>query len=57
MLDYFGLEFGAFDLILTPENEYYFLELNANGQWGWIQYMTGLPIKEAIADLLIKAHD
>lgn len=56
MLDYFELEFGAFDLILTPGDEYVFLELNANGQWGWIQYMTGLPLKEKLADLLIAGH-
>lgn len=47
-----GLRFGAFDLIFTPDSKYYFLEVNANGQWGWIQFMTGLKIKEAIADLL-----
>lgn len=48
-----GLKFGAVDLVYTPEKEYYFLEINSNGQWGWIQFMTGLKIKEAIADLLI----
>lgn len=48
-----GLEFGAIDLIYTPDNQYYFLEINANGQWGWVQFMTGLQIKEAVADLLI----
>lgn len=56
ILDRFDLEFGAFDLILTPSDKYVFLELNANGQWGWIQYMTGLPLKETLADLLIRAH-
>jgi len=56
ILDYFDIEFGAFDLILTPDGEYYFLELNANGQWGWIQFMTGIPLKEEIANLLIAGH-
>ena len=49
-----GLKFGAIDLIYTPDHQYFFLEINANGQWGWVQFMTGLPIKEAIADLLIR---
>lgn len=49
-----GLQFGAVDLIYTPDGQYYLLELNANGQWGWVQFMTGLPIKEAIADRLIE---
>jgi glutathione synthase/RimK-type ligase-like ATP-grasp enzyme len=49
-----GLCFGAIDMILTPEGEYVFLEINPNGQWSWIQELTGLPIAEAIADLLVR---
>ena len=49
----FGLRFAAIDLILTPDGEYVFLELNPNGQWGWIQELTGLPIAESLcAELL-----
>lgn len=50
-----GLCFGAIDMILTPKDEYVFLEVNPNGQWGWIEELTHLPISSAIADLLIKA--
>jgi RimK-like ATP-grasp domain len=49
-----GLCFGAIDIVLTPEGEYVFLEVNPNGQWSWIQDVTGLPIAEAIANLLIR---
>ena len=52
LLDGFGLAFGAIDMILTPEGEYVFLELNANGQWLWIEELTGLPLVSAMADLL-----
>lgn len=47
-----NLSFGAIDLILTPENDYYFLEINPNGQWGWIEYDTGLKISDSIIDYL-----
>ncbi|MEV4171342.1 hypothetical protein [Nonomuraea sp. NPDC049709] len=47
-----GVSFGAIDLILTPGGEYVFLEINPNGQWGWIEDLTGLPISTAIADWL-----
>jgi hypothetical protein len=47
-----GLSFGAIDLIQTPEGKYVFLEINPNGQWGWIEDLTGLPISDAIADWL-----
>jgi glutathione synthase/RimK-type ligase-like ATP-grasp enzyme len=48
-----GLKYGAIDMIVTPDDEYIFLETNANGAWLWIQDLTGMPIAEAFADLLI----
>lgn len=48
-----GLRFGAIDLILTPEGRYVFLEINPNGQWLWVERETGLPITEAVCDLLL----
>lgn len=47
-----GLQFGAIDMILTPEDEYVFLEVNPQGQWGWIQELTSMPISQAIAETL-----
>ena len=47
-----GLSYGAFDLIKTIDGDYYFLEVNAQGQWLWIEDMTGLNISESIADSL-----
>lgn len=44
--------YGAFDVVLTPDGEYVFLEVNPNGQWLWIEDRTGLPIAEAIARYL-----
>ncbi|MGC5030157.1 MvdC/MvdD family ATP grasp protein [Micromonospora sp. DT229] len=47
-----GLNFGAIDLIRSTEGDYVFLEVNVNGQWGWIEKLTGLPISDAITDWL-----
>jgi MvdD-like protein with pre-ATP grasp domain len=47
-----GLQFAAMDLVLTPEDEIVFLELNPNGQWSWIEALTGLPISRSLAQLL-----
>jgi len=47
-----GLQFGAIDLILSPDGSYTFLEINPNGQWVWIENETGLPISEAIINEL-----
>ncbi|MGD0857293.1 MAG: MvdC/MvdD family ATP grasp protein [Dehalococcoidia bacterium] len=52
-----GLEFGALDLIVTPDNEYVFVEINPNGQWAWIQQLCPeIPMRETLADLLINGH-
>jgi ATP-grasp ribosomal peptide maturase len=52
-----GLRFGALDLVVTPDNWYVFLEVNPNGQWGWIEDATGLPIAAAVADALTTAQE
>lgn len=47
------LAFAAFDLVRTTAGEHYFLEANANGEWGWLTDALDLPIAAAIADLLL----
>ena len=49
-----GLSYATIDLILTPDGEYVFLELNPNGQYLWVEQRTGLPISAAIVDLLVR---
>jgi hypothetical protein len=48
-----GLNFGAIDLIVTPDGRYVFLELNADGEFLWVESLTGLPISESLCDLLL----
>jgi glutathione synthase/RimK-type ligase-like ATP-grasp enzyme len=48
----FKLEFGAIDLVLTPQGEYVFLEINPSGQFAWIEALTKIPLVDALADLL-----
>jgi len=49
-----GLRFGAIDFVLDPHGEYWFLEINPNGQWGWIESRTDLPIANAIVNELVR---
>jgi glutathione synthase/RimK-type ligase-like ATP-grasp enzyme len=46
-----GLRFGTFDFIENDDG-ITFLENNANGQYGWLEGMLGLPISAAIASEL-----
>lgn len=50
---HYNLIFSTFDLILTPEKEFVFLECNPNGQWLWIEDLIGLPISNALAEELL----
>jgi glutathione synthase/RimK-type ligase-like ATP-grasp enzyme len=52
-LDYFGLNYGAMDVIVTPEGRHVFLEVNPIGQYGWIEEATGYPMSQAIAEGLV----
>lgn len=56
IIGHYGLAFGAFDLIQTPGGEIVFLELNPNGQWAWLEQLTGIPIREALIDLLAHSN-
>lgn len=47
-----GLKYGAFDFIETPDGKIVFLEVNANGQYGWLEDELGLPISQAVANQL-----
>ncbi|MFC4470902.1 ATP-grasp ribosomal peptide maturase [Streptomyces xiangluensis] len=51
-LDHFDLVSGSFDLAVDCEGEAHWLELNPNGQWGWLEENTGLEMAAAFADLL-----
>lgn len=47
------LAFAAFDLVRTTTGEHYFLEANANGEWGWLTDVAEVPIAAALAELLL----
>lgn len=47
-----GLAFGAFDFVVTPDDEWVALECNPEGQWEWLAAETGTPIADAIAGYL-----
>jgi hypothetical protein len=48
----FGLRFCSADLVLTPDGQHVFLDLNPNGQWLWLETEAGLPLSAAMAELL-----
>lgn len=51
-LRHFRLATGSFDLAVDRMGDFHWLELNPNGQWGWLEEETGLPLAAAFAELL-----
>ncbi|WP_026732077.1 MvdD family ATP-grasp ribosomal peptide maturase [Fischerella sp. PCC 9605] len=49
----FGLNYGAIDIILTPDGRHVFLEVNPVGEFFWLERCPGLPISQAIAEVLL----
>lgn len=52
LMDRLDLAYGAFDFIVTPDGRHVFLEVNPSGEFMWLVTHAGLPIHEAIADVL-----
>ena len=47
-----NLSFGGIDLAFS-EGEYYFIEVNPTGEWGWLVKTAGLEIHKAIVDWMV----
>ncbi|MGE8555905.1 MvdD family ATP-grasp ribosomal peptide maturase [Chryseobacterium jejuense] len=53
LLDIYNVDYGAIDIIVSPEDEYYFIEINAAGEFFWLDKLTeGNLISKSIADVL-----
>jgi glutathione synthase/RimK-type ligase-like ATP-grasp enzyme len=51
------LVYGAIDMRLTPDGEFYFLEVNTAGEWRFLEEKTELKITDAFADFLAEHCD
>lgn len=53
LLDVYHVDYGAIDMIVSPEDEYYFIEINGAGEFFWLDNLTeDNRISKSIADLL-----
>jgi MvdD family ATP-grasp ribosomal peptide maturase len=53
LMDYFALNYGAIDVIVTPDGRHVFLEINPVGEFFWLERNPGLPVSDAIAEILL----
>jgi glutathione synthase/RimK-type ligase-like ATP-grasp enzyme len=56
LMTYFGLNYGAIDMIVTPDERYIFLEINPVGEFFWLElYPPHFPISQAITEILVNS--
>ena len=53
LMDYFSLNYGAIDMIKTPEGDFVFLEINPVGEFHWVDELYDQKISQAIAQVLM----
>jgi len=44
LVAHYGLRFGAIDMTVANSGDWYFLEINPNGQWAWLDMTAGTKI-------------
>jgi glutathione synthase/RimK-type ligase-like ATP-grasp enzyme len=54
IVQHFGLKYSSMDIVKDRQGRFIFLELNPNGQWGWIEQLVGYPVRDQIIDTLWK---
>lgn len=49
-----NMVFSSMDFVLTKSGEYIFIENNCNGQWLWLEYITGVPMSDTFIKLFFE---
>jgi hypothetical protein len=56
LVEKLNLKYGAIDFICDIDDKFWFLEINPNGQWAWIENLTGSTITDSIIHELTKSN-
>jgi hypothetical protein len=51
-----GIVFGCLDFIVTPEGRHVFLEVNQMGQFTFVESYCGLPLIDAMSEMLLQGR-
>lgn len=47
LMDHYALRFAAIDMAVADDGQWYFFEVNPNGQWAWLDLCAGAKIYES----------
>ena len=51
LMKHYRLRFGAIDMAVAGTGEWYFLEINPNGQWAWLDMTAGTNIASSFVKI------
>ena len=52
LMNILELSFGGVDLAFS-DGQYYFIEVNPTGEWGWLSQYSAIPLEKAIVNELV----
>lgn len=56
LMERLGIVFGCLDFIVTPEGRHVFLEVNQMGQFAFVESYCGLPLIDAMSEMLLQGR-
>ncbi len=51
--DILGICFASMDFVVDSDGKWWFLEANPNGQWMWLEFETGVPLRASFAEAFL----
>jgi hypothetical protein len=52
-MDDYNINYGAIDILVSPDDEYYFLEINSAGEFFWLDRLCDNAISKHLANVLL----
>lgn len=56
LMNLFNISFAALDFAYTKSKKWIFLEMNPNGQWAWLEQMTGVCMSNSLIEFLLSGY-
>ncbi len=52
VLNHFNLPFSSMDFLVDQDGKEFFVDLNPNGQWLWLEFLTGVVMSDMFIEML-----
>ncbi len=56
LLNHFNLPFSSMDFLVNQDGKEFFIDLNPNGQWLWLEFSTGVNMSDPFIEMLVSGR-